>query len=88
MRFRSTINETLNAINDEQNIVIFPENSSIGYLDELSGFHSGFCLFLDNALKKGIDLPIYVAYFQRKTKKYIFDKKIMYSELIDFFHVL
>ena len=43
-RFIKTIRESIKALKDGDNIVIFPENSEKGYLEELEGFHAGFVL--------------------------------------------
>ena len=82
IRLRGTLNETLKAIEEGQNIVIFPENIKEGYFEELSSFHAGFVVFCELAYKKGYDLPIYVSYYQQKTRHFIIDKKVMYSDLL------
>ncbi len=80
-RFRKTIRESLAAIKAGENIVIFPEDSTKGYLEELEGFHAGFVVFADVCLKQGIDLPVYVTYFRKKDLTYIVDAPIAYSKL-------
>ncbi len=80
-RFRRTITESLEAIKAGDNIVVYPEVSDNGYLEELEGFHGGFVVFAEVCKKRGIDLPIYVAYFRKKDLKYIVDKPVLYSEL-------
>lgn len=82
IRFRQTLKESLEAIQNGDNVVIFPEKSDKGYLPELEGFYKGFLSFADVCKAKGIDVPIYVSYFQIKQKIYIFDAPVMYSELI------
>lgn len=83
MRFKHTLEESYDAILDNQNIVIFPENSTKGYLDELEGFHAGFVVMAEYAYKRGIDVPIYVSYYRKKTNTYVIDKPVMYSSLKD-----
>ena len=80
-RFRRTIKESLDAIKAGDNIVVYPEDSTNGYLEELEGFHGGFVVFAEVCKKRGIDLPIYVTYFRKKDLKYIVDKPVLYSEL-------
>ena len=41
-RFRNTIKESLTAINNGENVVIFPEKSTNGYQANLEGFYGGF----------------------------------------------
>jgi hypothetical protein len=80
-RFRKSIDESIELIKEGNNIVIFPENSEDGYLDELKEFYPGFVLFCERALKRGYDLPIFASYLRRKTNTFMFDKPIMFSEL-------
>ena len=80
-RFIKTIRESIKALKDGDNIVIFPENSEKGYLEELEGFHAGFVLLCEQCKKEGIDVPVYVSYFKKKENVYIFDKPVMYSQI-------
>ena len=81
-RFRQTLKDSLKAIQDGDNVVIFPEKSDKGYLPELEGFYKGFLSFADVCKAKDIDVPIYVSYFKIKEKIYVFDKPVKYSTLI------
>lgn len=81
MRFRKTIKESVSALKAGENIVIFPEDSAKGYLEELEGFFAGFVLLAEVCKKQGMDLPVYVAYFRKKDCTYIIDKPVLYSEL-------
>ena len=80
-RFIKTIRETIEALNSGDNIVIFPEVSDKGYLKELEGFHSGFVLLGDQCLKKGVDIPVYVAYYRKDINTYVIDAPVKYSKL-------
>lgn len=79
--FFHTIKESFDSIEKGDNIVIFPEKSPDGYEAELRGFYAGFVVFAQYCYKKGIDTPIYVSYFKKKERVYIFDEPIMFSEL-------
>lgn len=79
--FFHTIKESFAAIEKGENIVIFPEKSPDGYEAELRGFYAGFVVFAQYCYKKGIDTPIYVSYFKKKERVYIFDEPIMFSKL-------
>jgi len=81
-RFKKTLNESIEALKNNENIVIFPEDSTKGYLDELEGFHKGFTMLLNICTRHGIDAPVYVAYYKKSEKKYIVDSPIMISELL------
>lgn len=80
-RFRNTIKESLTAINNGENVVIFPEKSTNGYQANLEGFYGGFVLFAETCKKRNIDLPIFVSYFNKDKKIYLIDEPIYYSEL-------
>ncbi len=80
-RFKTTINESIASIKNGENIVIFPEKSDNGYEATLKGFYGGFVLLAEICKKQGIDLPIYIAYFNKENRTYLIDKPILYSEL-------
>ena len=80
-RFIKTARESISALNKGENIVIFPEDSTNGYLPELEGFHSGFVTLCEIAKKKGLDIDIYVTYFKKEEKIYIIDKPVKYSDI-------
>lgn len=81
-RFTKTISESLESIKSGDNIVIFPEKSPDGYQDTLQGFYGGFALFASACAKKGIDLPIFTAYYNKKKGVYMIDEPILYSTLV------
>lgn len=80
-RLAITYKQSIEAINQGQNLVIFPEDSTKGYLDELEGFHKGFLSFARVLYKKGIDAPVYVAYYKKAERRYVIDKPVKLSEL-------
>lgn len=80
-RFKITLKESFDTLKDNQNIVVFPEISDEGYLDELKGFHPGFIACAAYAYKNGIDVLIYVSYYRSKEGVYLFDQPILYSDL-------
>ncbi|MBQ9713756.1 MAG: hypothetical protein IJV83_00355 [Clostridia bacterium] len=80
-RFMKTLRQSVEAIQNGENIVIFPEDSTKGYLEQLEDFHHGFLALCEYCAKKGIDVPIYVTYFRKKDLTYFVDNPILYSEL-------
>ncbi len=80
-RFLTTLRESRKAVKEGSNIVVFPEDSSLGYHRRLKSFYPGFVVLADSMLKRGIDMNIYTAYFKREDKKFIFDKPVKFSEL-------
>ena len=77
-----TLRESVKAIESGDNVLIFPEDSTNGYLPELEGFHGGFVLLAELCYKRGIDVPVYVSYFRKSDLTYIFDAPVTYSELL------
>ena len=86
IRFTKTIRESIRALNSGDNIVVFPEDSTNGYLAELEGFHMGFVLLADICLRRGMDIPIYVSYFRKSDLTYIFDAPVNYSVLKEMYN--
>lgn len=78
-RFIKTINEGIETLKKGDNIVIFPEDSTKGYLAEMERFYAGFVVLCEVAYKKGMDVPIYPAYYKKSEKKYYFDAPIYFS---------
>lgn len=82
IRFTRTLRESLAVIKNGENIVIFPEDATKGYLAELEGFFHGFVMLAEVCYRRGIDVPIYVTYFKKKELVYMIDAPVLYSELI------
>ena len=80
-RFLSTIKMTINAYQEGKDIVIYPEDSSTGYKDKLERFFSGFVSFLETMNRRGVDMPVFVSYYQRKKNTLVISEKMMYSDI-------
>ena len=80
-RFMITLRESVNALKAGDNIVIYPEDSTNGYLPELEGFFEGFAALAELCERKGIDAPIFVTYYRKKDRVYVVDKPVYYREL-------
>lgn len=86
VRLYKTMTESIKTIKDDRdNIVIFPENSEKGYFKHLKSFYAGFVVLAHRLYKSGIDVPIYVAYYNTGTNEYVFDAPILFSELNSMF---
>lgn len=83
VRFRKTIKESQKAIEEGKSLVIFPEISDKGYLDELEGFHRGFVVFLRYMYNKGVDLPVVVTYYNKYNQVHMVGEKVLYSKLVE-----
>ncbi len=81
-RLKRTITESIDTMkNDKSNIVVFPEISDEGYQKYLKGFYGGCIVLCDKLLYEGIDIKVFTCYFNKKQRKYYFNKPIQYSEL-------
>ena len=80
-RFRQTLTESLKTMENNQNLIIFPEDSSDGYHVKLKSFFSGFAVFANLMLKTGKDVLIFCSYYRKKDRTFIIDKPIPFSAL-------
>lgn len=81
VRFRTTLSESIRTFEDGHSVIIFPEISDKGYLDELEGFHQGFLMLASICHKKGMDLSVYISYYRKSERLYVVDKPFKISEL-------
>lgn len=81
MKLVSTLRASETALNDGNTLIIFPEDSSKGYFEKPKFFFSGFVVLGERMLAKGIDLPVYTAYFSKIKRKIIVDSPVMFSKL-------
>ncbi|MBR2505793.1 MAG: hypothetical protein IKB70_02455 [Bacilli bacterium] len=81
LRFKKTIDESISTIKNGENVVIFPEDSTNGYLPQLENLFKGFIFLAESCEREGVDVPIVVSFFKIKENAYIFDQPILYSEV-------
>ncbi|MDE6059281.1 MAG: hypothetical protein K2G44_04490 [Clostridia bacterium] len=80
--FKQTIKESISAMTENgENIIIFPEMSDNGYLKKMEGFYAGFTVLAQALFRQGIDVKIFVTYFKKEERKFVFDSPISFSEL-------
>ena len=82
IRLKKTLKLSVNALKKGHTLVIFPEDSNQGYLKELTQFHQGAVTFLKYCHRCNLDVPVYVAYYNRDKKQYIFDKPTSVDRLL------
>ena len=81
-RLIGTINKSIDILNKNASIMIFPEDSNKGYFDVLTSLFPGFILLSEKYYKTtGEDLPIYPVYFHMKKNLIIIDKPHYLQEL-------
>ena len=82
VRFKHTLTESIKTLEKEQSLVIFPEISDNGYLDVLEGFHKGFVMLAGICHKRGMNVPVHVAYFKKgEPKRMLVSKSYTLDEL-------
>ena len=81
-RLIQTFKETDRLMNEGNSLVVYPEDSSEGYKDQIEYLFNGFLTFCQMRLRKELDTPIYVSYFQKKKRCFVIDKPRYYSELL------
>ena len=75
MRLIKTVKKSVEVLNDDTAIMIFPEDSNDGYNDEMSNFFSGFVLVLENFYRKnGEDVPVRCVYYHKKKRLIVVDE--------------
>ena len=83
-RLRKTIETSMEVLNKNSNIIIFPEDISKGYFDVLTHYFPGFWLLAKTYFQKfKRDLKIYNMYLRRKPRTLIIDKAVSVKELMD-----
>ncbi len=87
MRFKTTIDESLETLKNNESIIIFPEDSTNGYLKHLEGFHPGFVALMQMSLRRlNYDAPIYVMFWHKQENVFVVDKAYKTSELLKEFN--
>ncbi|MFA5687335.1 MAG: hypothetical protein WCZ47_04310 [Bacilli bacterium] len=84
LRFKNTLNHSINVLNKGLSILIFPEDSTDGYDDVIKSFNAGFVLLAERYYKETKkDLPIYPLYFLKRKNAYVIGPKQSVSTLLD-----
>lgn len=72
MRLLTTVRNSITALNGGASVIIFPEDSSEGYFDEIRSAFAGFVTLAEVYYNKcGEDVPIIPAYVSTKTRRFI-----------------
>ena len=81
MRLKETIKISLNFLKQGVSILIFPEDSSNGYLDEATHYFPGFLVLAKEYVRKEKkDIKIYNLLFDKDSNTIVIDKFINYLE--------
>lgn len=84
LRFKQTIESSLNHLEKNNSILVFPEDSAFGYHEKLTKYNAGFVYLSEKYYQKhGIDLPIYPIYYHKVLGSLIIGKKEYIKPLLD-----
>ena len=82
-RFRKTLHYSMQCLENDIAVSVYPEDSDQGYFDEMTRFFPGFVMLSDMYFKKtGEDLPVFPAYYGRKKKKIVVGKPLYVQDLV------
>lgn len=82
MRLIKTVRKSVDVLNDNTALLIFPENSDNGYKDEATDFFSGFVLVMENYAKRnGADVPIRPVYLHKRKNIIVVGESTTLSQL-------
>ena len=80
-RFLKTIRASLNSLENNRAVMVFPEHSETGYHEQLTGFSAGFVVLAERYRKLyGEDIPIYPIYYHKTHNKMVVGKPRMLEE--------
>ncbi len=83
IRQTATLRNSIKHLEMGHPILIFPENSNEGYLDEIEVFNEGFASLIHYYnLKAKKDIPVYSVYYGKSKRKIIVDKPRFVGNLI------
>lgn len=82
-RQMNAIKHSMNCLDANVPIMIFPENSSRGYFEKLTMCHSGFVILAKQYFARtGIDLPVYPSYLSKADKYVMVDTPIYVNKML------
>ena len=78
-RLKETMRESVETLDNGMSLVIFPEDSSKGYFDQLKFVFGGFAVLCEKLYKSGRDVPVACCYYHKKKRVCVVDNPIKYS---------
>ena len=83
-RFRTTLKYSMQCLDANMSVSMYPEDSNEGYFDEMKHFFAGFVMLAEQYYKKtGEDVPVFPAYFGRKKKKIVVGKPLYVQDFVN-----
>lgn len=82
MRLLSTVRNSMGVLDEGASVIIYPEDSSEGYFDEIRSAFPGFVMLAETYYnKKGEDVPVIPAYIATKKKRLVIGEPKYVHEL-------
>ena len=82
-RFLSSLRNSIAVLNADLSIVIFPEDSTEGYLDKTQAFNNGFIQLSKTYFKREKqDLPVYGVYYDRKKNTFFVGEPLYINKML------
>lgn len=82
-RLLRTLRDSETVLNDNAAVLVFPENSDGGYLEEMTEFHPGFVLLAQYYYQRtGEDVPVYPCYYHVKNRVIAVGESMSVNELL------
>ena len=83
-RFRHSIRCSMDVLESGASVMIFPEDSTDGYFDELTSAFPGFVMLWQHYFRKtGEDLPVIPVYYHKRSRKIVVGKPQSVKSLFD-----
>lgn len=81
-RLLGTVKKSVDALNDDTAVMVFPENSNAGYTDRIKSFFPGFVLVMEKYFKvNGKDVPARPVYYHVKKRIMVVGEKYYLQDL-------
>ncbi len=79
----SAIHKSIDVLNEDLSIVIFPEDSREGYMDMPPAFNKGFITLCKTYFRRtGVDLPVYSVYYSKPKNTFVVESPLYVNRLL------
>ncbi len=77
------IHRSIDVLNEDLSIVIFPEDSREGYFDMPPAFNKGFITLTKTYYRRtGVDLPIYSVYYSKPKNTFVLESPLYVNKML------
>lgn len=83
-RLMQTIRNSVEVLDANYSVMIYPENSNDGYKDVLTEFFPGFVMLAERYYRlRGVDLPVYPVYYHIKKRIMVIGKPMYVQKMVE-----